>query len=265
MKGIVKTEGKPTALEFKIQADEPTKVYLMVRDKNNHANQYTNRYNTIKGERSLVVRMPLAPEVAEFIIRDENELVNQAPIYKLLSAKKHDLKTKRSKITKTNKDARNFLDFAEEFVVKIPKLSAGKSGSIYSSDDGKYVVRLLDDIVDEKGKEIMTPARISKSTKRIDVSKKKFMSYTIPMRMAILLHEMSHGYVNEEEADETEADLNALDIYLNEGFPRIEAFNVFGKVFNQKPTEVNRSRFKILKKFIDDFELQNPELNYTAS
>tara|TARA_R110000751_G_scaffold11508_1_gene40455 strand:- start:65 stop:853 length:789 start_codon:yes stop_codon:yes gene_type:complete len=262
MKGQVQTYGKPTAIEFNIEAKSPTKVYLMVRDKNNPKNQFTNRYNTVEGQRSLVVRMPIAPDVAEFFIKDENELVNQPPQYRLITAKKHDLKTKRSQITKSNKDARQFIEFAEEFVEKLPRLSAGKSGSIYSSNNGRYVIRLLDDIVDREGKEIMTPARISKSSKRIDVSKAKFMKYTVPMRMAILLHEMAHGYINKEASDETEADLNALDIYLNEGYPRIEAFSVFGKVFNGKPTEGNRSRYKILKKFIEDFELQNPDLNY---
>jgi len=262
VKGIVRTYNKPVALEFAINAKQPTKVYLMVRDKNNPKNQFTNRYNTVQGQRSLIVRMPISPDVAEFIIQDENQLVNQAPMFKLLSAKKHSLKSKQSEITKTNKDARNFLNFAEEFVEKLPKLSAGQSGSIYTSDDGKYVIRLMDDIIDNQGKSILTPARISKSSKVIEVSKAKFLKYTIPMRMAILLHEMSHGYVNKEASDETEADLNALDIYLNEGFPRIEAFNVFGKVFAGKPTEANRVRFKTLKKFIEDFELQNPELNY---
>ena len=265
MKGTVQTYRRPTALEFQIEAKQPTKVYLMVRDKNNPYNQYTNRYNTVKGKRSLIVRMPFSPDVVEFIIKDENELVNQPKLYTLLGTKKHDLKTKRSKVTQNNKDARTFLDFAEELVEKMPRLSAGRNGSIYSSDDGKFVVRLLDDIVDKDGKEIMTPARINRSSKRIDISKKKFMGYTIPMRMAILLHEMSHGYVNKEPSDETEADLNALDIYQNEGFPRIEAFNVFGKVFAQKPNSGNQVRFQKLKKFIEDFELQNPELNYDSN
>jgi len=77
VKGIVRTYNKPVALEFAINAKQPTKVYLMVRDKNNPKNQFTNRYNTVQGQRSLIVRMPISPDVAEFIIQDENQLVNQ--------------------------------------------------------------------------------------------------------------------------------------------------------------------------------------------
>ena len=47
------------------------------------------------------------------------------------------------------------------------------------------------------------------------------------MRMAILLHEFSHFYLNDRMEDETEADLNGLLIYLALGYPRIEAYQSF--------------------------------------
>ena len=80
---------------------------------------------------------------------------------------------------------------------------------------------------------------------------------TVPNRMAILLHEFSHYYLNDNMDDEIEADLNGLLIYLGLGYPRIEAFEVFTKTFMNAPTEDNMVRFDKIKNFIDNFENHN--------
>ena len=46
-----------------------------------------------------------------------------------------------------------------------------------------------------------TPARIGRRTGVIQVNKTQFEAFTIPMRMAILLHEFSHFYLNEKMDD----------------------------------------------------------------
>jgi hypothetical protein len=74
--------------------------------------------------------------------------------------------------------------------------------------------------------------------------------------MAILLHEFSHVYLNDNVDDEVEADLNGLLIYLGLGYPRIEAFEVFAKTFDGAPTEQNKIRYDKIVNFIDDFENQ---------
>jgi hypothetical protein len=107
------------------------------------------------------------------------------------------------------------------------------------------------------GSEQTTPARIDVDSGLIEVSKKHFMDYTIPNRMAILLHEFSHIYLNDNIDDEVEADLNGLLIYLGLGYPRIEAFEVFAKTFIVAPTEQNKMRYDKIKNFIDNFENYN--------
>lgn len=72
--------------------------------------------------------------------------------------------------------------------------------------------------------------------------------------MAILLHEFSHVYMNDNVDDEVEADLNALLIYLGLGYPRIEAFEVFCKTFANAPTPQNKLRYDRIKNFIDKFD-----------
>ena len=119
------------------------------------------------------------------------------------------------------------------------------------------MIEYLPTIVDSKGKELTTPARISRMTGRIQVSKSQFDKYTIPMRFAILCHEFSHFYVNEDMHDESEADLNGLLIYLGLGYPRIEACEAFLEVFEHYPSEENGRRYKKIENFINNFEKNN--------
>jgi hypothetical protein len=83
--------------------------------------------------------------------------------------------------------------------------------------------------------------------------------------MAILLHEFSHYYLNTDMANETEADLNGLLIYLGLGYPRVDAYNVFTQVFATSPTELNKDRMKILDDFIRNFENKYIDMQYDAN
>jgi hypothetical protein len=74
------------------------------------------------------------------------------------------------------------------------------------------------------------------------------------MRMAILLHEFAHFYLNENIEDEIEADLNGLLIYLGLGYPRIDGYEAFLQVFEGTPSEQNVVRYDVINKFIQDFE-----------
>jgi hypothetical protein len=88
-------------------------------------------------------------------------------------------------------------------------------------------------------------------------SGKQFLDFTVPNRKAILLHEFSHVYLNDNVDDEVEADLNGLLIYLGLGYPRIEAFEVFAKTFLNAPSDLNQMRYEKIKNFIDNFENYN--------
>jgi len=70
--------------------------------------------------------------------------------------------------------------------------------------------------------------------------------------MAILLHEYSHFYVNKVPRSEIEADINGLGIYLKLGYPSIDIFNVFLKVFKVSPSMENKDRFQTLEKFVKE-------------
>jgi hypothetical protein len=124
----------------------------------------------------------------------------------------------------------------------------------YRSDDGEYFIQLKQQIRDANGKVLGTPARIGRQTGVIQVSKTQFEAFTIPMRMAILLHEFSHFYLNEKMDDEMEADLNGLLIYLGLGYPRIEAYQAFLETFKNAPSNLNKKRYDMINNFINNFE-----------
>ena len=166
----------------------------------------------------------------------------------------HWLEKKLDVIDFANRDLSNFVKFATSFAFNAGHLPSGT----YKSPDGKFTIEYLPTIISSNtGREMETPARISKTSGRIQVSQKKFVPSSVPMRMAILLHEYSHFYINDDINNETEADLNGLLIYLGLGYPRFEAHEAFLKTFIDTPSHQNKVRYDKIKKFIDDFENNN--------
>ena len=145
---------------------------------------------------------------------------------------------------------RNFVGFAQKFAYNAGWISAPRD---YVSSVGSYKIEYLPFIINSKGEKMSTPARVSTKNGRIQVSQESFVDMTIPMRMAILLHEFSHFYLNTDMANETEADLNGLTIYLGLGYPIREAYAAFIETFIGFPTAQNKQRYDIINKFIKDY------------
>ena len=77
------------------------------------------------------------------------------------------------------------LDVIKAFVEK-----NGVSSVLYvvGSKDSNVTKDYFDEIRNSNGVVVHTPARISQLNGRIEISAKQFREFTIPMRMAILLH-----------------------------------------------------------------------------
>ena len=201
------------------------------------------------------VRMPVSPKTAlVYVYNDDlgNMTTGQDKSFEVDSISKEMLEKKLDVIDFGNPLVRSFVNFCTRFCYNAGSLSSGT----YVSDDKKFVIKYLP-IIEDNGQEQTTPARIELNTGIIEVSKKQFVNFTIPNRMAILLHEFSHVYLNDNQDDEVEADLNGLLIYLGLGYPRIEAFEVFASTFMNAPTDQNKMRFDKIKNFIDNFEHHN--------
>jgi hypothetical protein len=255
MKYRITTNYSPITLKVVIKTNTPYKVRLRVYDEENSKRVFTNRYKTIKDEEALFVRMPLSPNKAVVEVTGYANLSNSGSKepFKLVSVEKQALSRRIDVSDISNGEIRSFVEFAQRFAFTMDELEP----STYTSSDRNYYINLLSEIKGSGGQELNTPARISKRSGIIQVSKKAFEPMTVPMRLAILLHEFSHFYLNETMDDEIEADLNGLLIYLGLGYPRIEAYQAFLETFKGVPSEQNKNRYDVINKFINDFEKIN--------
>jgi hypothetical protein len=230
-------------------------VRLKVYDEENPKRVFTNRYKTINGDENLFVRMPLSPNKAIVEVISDKGIIKKGEKehFKIVSVEKLPLERRIDVGDISNGNIRSFVEFAQRFAFNIDELEP----NIYTSADRNFYINLMPTITGKNGQELNTPARISKRTGVIQVSKKAFDSMTIPMRIAILMHEFSHFYLNETMDDEIEADLNGLLIYLGLGYPRIEAYQAFLETFKGVPSEQNKERYDVINKFINDFEKIN--------
>jgi len=251
----IPTRYEEFTLLVKVKTPKSEKIHLIVRDEDMRNTTFTNRWKTVNGECSFFVRMPVSGKNALVEIYNEKVgKVEQDPSFEVLDIKKLPLEKKLDSLDFSNGDLKSFIAFCTKFCFNAGTLSSGR----YKSSDGKFEIDYVPTIISSRtGKELETPARISKQSGKIQVSQKKFVCDTVPMRMAIMLHEYSHFYVNENIDDESEADLNGLLIYLGLGYPRFEGHEAFLKTFINTPTELNKNRYDKIKKFIEDFEKNN--------
>lgn len=244
---------KPTKLKIVIETQFKEKIWIQVKDANRKNTYYTKRYSNIEGEETFYVMMPQAPDKATIIVvNDANGMIRND-----FSFKVKEIKALPYNILKRNfsKKTTSFIKFAQEFADECGYLSANPKGDIYRSNNGKFRIDYFDVIRSyNTGKQIGTPARISQVNGRIEVSAEQFRKYTIPMRMAILLHEYSHYYLNKNPHNEIEADLNGLNIYLKMGYPKIDIYNVFLNVFKTSPSIQNKMRYDKLNNFVKNFK-----------
>jgi len=244
-------------LSIEVQTQQPQKIRLVVKDKDMQNTVFTNRWKTVNVNAKFYVRMPVSGQsalVEVFNEKNGNLSKLEDNSFEVINIERLPLEKKVDVVDFSNPLVKSFVNFATKFVFNAGELKTG----IYTSKDDKFVIEYLPTIThDATGKVLNTPARISQSSGKIQVSKEKFLKMTIPMRMAILLHEFAHFYVNDNMRDEVEADLNGLLIYLGLGYPRIEAHEAFLTTFINVPTQDNKHRYDMIKRFIDDFEKNN--------
>jgi predicted metallopeptidase len=268
MKVSYESKYAPLKIKLTVKTNSQEKIRVIAFDKNAPKKVYCNRWLPVNGVQDFYLKMPITPHT--LIISVYNESNGDLPANKDHSFAITDIKAlplgnklNVHKFTgEKSKRVKTFVEFAQDFSEMATELSASREGDVYTSTDKKYVIVYFDDIRID-GKPIKTPSRISKDTGVIEVSKAKFEKLTIPMRMAILLHEFSHFYMNENMDDEVEADLNALLIYLGLGYPKVDAVVAFTQTFanaeaNKKRidahSQMNKVRIEKITTFIENFE-----------
>lgn len=263
MKVFVNSNNKPTVVAVKVRTTSPQNISIQLFDWKKPNTFYTKRKGIVKpkgtnvfGERLFYIRMPQSPKRG--VLKIFNTKIGDKPkgvdtTFKVISLKMLPLERKLNRAITQNSNVQEFVKFAQQFSERAAFLSTG--GSVYFSDNGKFRIDYYDDIISRKsGRVLKTPARVSTDHGYIEISKKQFLKYTIPMRMAILLHEFAHYYMSDQVNNETEADLNALMVFLGLGYPRIDGHNAFLQVFKGTPSDENRIRHGKIKDFIEGFE-----------
>lgn len=247
------TRYAPCMIKIVVKTSSPQTIVLKVFDPSQANTYFTDRTKEINGTQELFVRMPLAPNTAKLSIYNEkngNQPKGQDTSFEVVEIKKEDLDITLPQTKMDTMSVRNFVAFAQKFAYNSGWITAPRD---YMSAVGGYKIEYLPFIINSKGEKMATPARISTKNGRIQVSQESFRDMTIPMRMAILLHEYSHYYLNSDVSNETEADLNGLTIYLGLGYPIREAYEAFAKTFIGYPSPQNKQRYDIIDKFIKDY------------
>lgn len=241
-------------LLIKVSTQRPEKIRVIVKDAEMKDTIFTDRFKTVNGEVSFFVRMPITGNKLHAIIYNESVgNIDNDSSFQVLDIKRLPLEKKMDVVDFGEANLRTFVRFCTRFCFNAGEMTSG----VYKSKDGKFIIEYVPFITANNGRESSTPARINVDNGKIQVSKAKFLPMTVPMRMAILLHEYSHYYVNDKMEDEIEADLNGLLIYLGLGYPRIEAYEAFLKTFVSVPSPQNKERYDKINKFIMDFEKHN--------
>lgn len=282
---VVKLNTNEEAVTYKIvvNTQRPQKIVIRVKDAFIPNTYYENRWATVYGQDVFYVKMPTSPRIAFLeIFNSANGHKNNDQSFKF-SVERSKFKSNQFCSATNNYKVQMFIGFIQEFAMKSKILSTKKPNSdfsTYTSNDGKFIIHYYDVMKDERrrvikngqeipnpnyGRVVTTPMRTngekgSPEYGEIDISKVYTRDYTVPEIVAVGLHEYCHVNVNRNPADETEADLNALLIFLSLGYSKIAAYKAFINVFKRADSPQNRDRDLKIKNFIENFDKINMRL-----
>jgi hypothetical protein len=216
----VKTYGMPCQIEFDVSTTKTQTVYIKCCDASRMDRVFTDRHMKFNGTKHFIIKLPLSPSNKAVVFVN---CPKQIADVSLQHVRKTPLPTHFNLFNYKDRKIARFVAFAEEFCLNRNKLSLGTYYEDTPRVNNRYIIKYVDVIRDNKtGNELTTPAKINLDTKIITVSRRMMNGFTIPMSMAILLHEFSHVYLNSDPKNEIEADMNAMDIYLGINYPTVE-------------------------------------------
>lgn len=253
LKYLLNTKSQPLMIELGVKVQTPCRVRVQAFNPDKPATVYYDRWKDIEKDEIFKIKMPQSAPKTRLIV-GAIKGVNHDDQVRVTKLDRKKLDTHAPCLNGNGKAAakvKEFLKFAQDFAENAGVYDQGT----YYSDKQNFRIDYYN-VIQDQGKQLSTPARIHNKTGRMEVAKRSFAPMTIPMRMAVLLHEFSHFNLNDVQDDEVEADLNALKVYLGAGYPVIEAYKGFLSVFKTHPSDDNRVRYEYLKNFIDNFESQ---------
>jgi len=242
------TGQRKLALDISIKCEGICRFRVIATDIKPNS-KYADRVIEVNNFRKIYISLPQSPDTLKIKILP---IKSQKDF--LVDIKEKTLKTYEISLSEETK---KFVKFAQQFVACSGFESATSSGRFFTTPDKEFKIRYFP-IISDNGRISSTPARIGHSSGIIEVSKSHFDKYTIPMRMAILLHEYAHKYLNPKSnlpiSDEVGADLNALYIYLGLGYSKVDTIYVFVNVFLKAQSDGNMNRIRKIMNYIAKYE-----------
>jgi len=250
MQEIIDINNEACSLWVTINSKQKCKYRVLAEDLHPQS-KYADRVINVYGERQIYLSFPVSPKKIKLTV---SCLGDKANTQFTVKSEKKDLKTYEIHLDQNTKQ---FLDLSIPFAQVCGFEQPTPTGRIWKAD--KFVIKYFPVIRDYMtGNFMNTPARIGHNSGIIEVSAAKFQSYTIPMRMMILLHEFSHKWKNPQInlpiGDESGADINALYIFLGLGFSKVCAIYVYSNVFFKAQTTGNIQRMRKIMNYIHNFE-----------
>ena len=156
------------------------------------------------------------------------------------------------------------LTFADEFSKNYKLFSAGE----YYSDNNKYHISYLDELINEKGLKVTTVARAynkkysqnDPKSEHIDLDRTICSSTESITQDAIFFIILWAFAVNQYAHDYSKTDIEVLKFYLNLGRAKKPAYEMMSFIFKHKDTVLNREREKEIFKFVNDFQEKSTHL-----
>lgn len=220
------------------------------------ANTYlTNRFAMLPAmsDEVFYVQMPMAPKNAIVEMYDETDPAANSFDVEYTRKKMKKAPLRRHAFT-ANSEVDRYVKLAQKFCYNAGVLAANRDYHD-TVTNWTFTIRYLPILLEEDtGAESTTPARVNKFTHVQEISKRKYLDYTVPERLVIALHEYAHLNLNADAYNELEADLNALGIYLGLGYPRFEALDIFNSTFYNAPTPENLERYQHIEQYILNYE-----------
>jgi len=243
-------------LKITVSTQSEQNIRLIIQDASQVNTVLTDRTAPVNGTFEWLIGLPLVRDYVDVILVNQSDNDSDR-LFTYDGFKKLSLEKRMDVIDFSKYNLSSYIKFIQKFCFNAGVLRTNDPANTqdyYRDENWHFFIKYLPVIRDENGMESTTPARISVDNALIEVSQKYFINYTVPMRMACLLHEYSHPFINEDPDDESEADLNGLIIYLGLGYPRYEAAEAWCTIFDDMQTEENMERIAIIAQFIEDFD-----------
>ena len=245
-------------IHIRVKAHLPMELGIQAYDPRYRHTCYLRRkarFVKTNEQRTFQLRFPVSSKKMELLIFDKNAMHDRN--FSVVSFK---VKPMEAVLLWASESEHRFLKFATHFAEKAGHCPTG----YYDSPNGEFLFQYVDAITDARGKELITPARTHRLMPRVQISRRLFLDYSIPIRVAILAHEGCHWFLNTRS--QKTADICGIKKYLDYGFPKIEAVYAMTKIFGSYPELVGQAqldRTLDVIHFIEDYIHEKETISYT--